>query len=176
MLFLSFWVLGIALIVLQTTILQSLPLWLGRPDFVFILVAFTAYRFAWIPGIALVFSLGWILDVVVGIHLGFYPMMCLLTFIVLKLLTNKSPIKESTYQIPLVGLSYFLVQIFLYFFYSLNLPEDLPEWSWGLTLQKTALLVAAAIPLFLLFSTLYEYLQKRRLRTKPLRRRPPKPM
>jgi rod shape-determining protein MreD len=175
MLFFSFWVLGIALIVVQTTLLQSLPLWLGRPDFVFILVAFTAYRFAWIPGIALVFTLGWIMDVVVGIHLGFYPLMCLLTFTALKFLTNKSPIKESTYQIPLVGLSYFLIQMFLYFAYSLTLPEELPEWSWGLTLQRTALLVAAAVPLFLLFSSLYESLQKRRLRANR-RRRPRKTM
>jgi hypothetical protein len=59
-----------------------------------------------------------------------------------------------------------------YFIYSLALPEDLPEWSWGLTLQRTALLVVAAIPFFLLFISLYEYLQKRRLRTKTLRRRP----
>ena len=176
MLVFSFWLLGIALIVVQTTLLQSLPLWLGRPDFVFILVAFIAYRFAWIPGIALVFTLAWIMDVVVGIHLGFYPLMCLLTFTALKSLTNKSPIKESTYQIPLVGLSYFLIQMFLYFSYSLTLPEDLPEWSWGLTLQRTALLVAAAVPLFLLFSSLYDYLQKRRLRAKPHRRRPRKPM
>jgi hypothetical protein len=101
-------------------------------------------------------------------------MMCLLTFAGLRLLTNKSPIKESTYQIPLVGLSYFLVQIVFYFIYSLALPEDLPEWSWGLTLQRTALLVVATIPLFLLFISLHEYLQKRRLRTKTLRRRPRK--
>jgi len=176
MLFFIFWVLGIVLIVAQTTLLQSLPLWLGRPDFIFIFVAFTAYRFAWIPGIALVFSLGWVMEVVAGIHLGFYPLMCLLTFTALKLLTNKSPIKESTYQIPLIGLSYFLVQMFLYLFYSLSLSEDLPEWSWGLTLQRTALLVMAAIPLFFLFGGLYDYLLKRRLRSKPLRRRPRKPV
>ena len=174
--FFLFWVLGIVLIVVQTTLLQSLPVWLGRPDFVFILVAFTAYRFAWIPGIALVFSLGWIMDVMVGIYLGFYPLVCLITFTSLKLLTNKSPIKESTYQIPLVGLSYFLIQMFLYFTYSVTLPENLPEWSWGLTLQKTGLVVAAAIPLFILFSSLYEYWEKRRLRSKPLRRRPRKQM
>jgi rod shape-determining protein MreD len=176
MLFFSFWVLGIALIVVQTTLLQSLPLFLGRPDFVFILVAFTAYRFAWIPGIALVFTLAWIMDVVVGIHLGFYPLVCLITFAALKLLTNKIPVKESTYQIPLVGLSYFLIQMFLYFSYSMTLPEDLPEWSWGLTLQRTGLVVAAAIPLFVLFSSLFEYLQKRRLRAQHLSRRPRKPM
>ena len=176
MLFFSFWLLGIALIVLQTTLMQSLPLWLGRPDFLFILVTFIAYRFAWIPGIVLVFTLAWGMDVLVGIYLGFYPLMCLFTFAALKFLTNKSPIKESTYQIPLVGLSYFLVQIISYSVYSLALPEELPEWSWGVTLQRTALLVAAAIPLFLLCSGLYEYLQKYRLRAKPLRRRPRKPM
>lgn len=174
MLLFSFWLLGIALIVLQTTLLQSMPLWLGRPDFVFIFVAFTAYRFAWIPGIALVFSLSWIMDVLVGIHLGFYPLICLVTFTALKVLTNKSPIKESTYQIPLVGLSYFLVQIFLYFVYSVNLPDDLPEWSWSLTLQRTIILVVAALPLFMLLGNFYEYLQSRRLRTKPHRRRPRK--
>ncbi len=171
-----FWLLGVALIIVQTTLLQSLPLWLGRPDFLFILVTFAAYRFAWIPGVALVFSLSWIMDVVAGVFLGLYPLMCLVTFIVLKLLTNKSPVKESTYQIPLVGVSYFLVQMFLYFIYSLALPEDLQEWSWGITLQRTALLVVAAIPLFLLFSSLYEYLQKRRLRAKTLRRHSRKPL
>jgi rod shape-determining protein MreD len=176
MLFFVFWLLGIALIVVQTTLLQSLPLWLGRPDFVFILVAFIAYRFAWIPGIVLVFSLTWIIDVVAGVALGLYPLMCLLTFAALKLLTSKSAIKESTYQIPLVGLSYFLVQMFLYFGTSLALSEDLREWSWGLNLQRTALLVVVAIPLFLLFSSLHEFLRKRRLRAKPLRRRPQKPV
>lgn len=174
MMFFTFWLVGVALVIIQTTLLQSLPLWLGRPDFVFILVAFTAYRFAWIPGIILVFSLGWIMDVVAGIYLGLYPLVCILTFTALKLLTNRSPVKESTYQIPLVGLSYFLAQMFLYFTNSLALAEDLPEWSWGITIQRTAVLVAASIPLFLLFSSLYEYLLKRRLRAKPLRRRPRK--
>ena len=171
MMVLVFWLLGVLLIVLQTTLLQYLPLWLGRPDFIFIFVAFVAYRFAWIPGIFLVFTLGWILDVVAGIQLGIYPLMCLLTLTGLKLLTNKSPVKETTYQIPLVGVSYFLVQMFMYFVCSLSSPDLLPEWSWGVTLQRTALVMVSAIPLFLLCNTLYEHLQKRQLRGKPLRRR-----
>jgi rod shape-determining protein MreD len=172
MLVFTFWTLGIALIVAQTTLLQFLPLWIGRPDFIFILVAFIAYRFAWIPGIIIVFSLGWIVDVVAGIYLGFYPLMCLLTFSGLKLLANKNPIKESTYQVPLVGMSYFLMQMLFYFVYSLVLPEVLPEWSWGLALQRTTLVVVSAIPLFLLFNSLYETIEKRRQRVKPPRRRP----
>ena len=45
----TFWLLGIGLIVTQTTLLQFLPLWVGRPDFVFILVADASlgiYRFS----------------------------------------------------------------------------------------------------------------------------------
>jgi len=174
MLVFAFWLLGVALIVAQTTFLQYLPIWLVRPDFVFILVTFIAYRFAWIPGLVLVFSLGWIIDVVAGIHLGIYPLTCLVVFAFLKGITAKRLIKESTYQIPLVGLCYFLMQIFFYFIYSVLLPEELPEWSWVVACQRTALVVVSAIPLFMLFNSLYEYIQKRRLRGKAPRRRPPK--
>jgi len=71
----------------------------------------------------------------------------------------------------MVGVSYFLVQMFFYFIYSLTLPELLPDWSWGETLRRTALVMLSAIPLFLLFNKLFEYFQRRRLRAKPLRRR-----
>jgi len=176
MVVLLFWLLGIAIIVVQTTLLQFLPFWVGRPDFLFILVAFLAYRFAWIPGIIVVFSLGWVMDVVTGIHLGFYPLICLITFTALKVLTTKSPVKATTYEIPLIGVSYFLMQMLLYFVYSLAWPEILAEWSWGITLQRTALIMASAIPLFLLCNSFFEYLKKRQLRAKPLRRRPRKSM
>lgn len=172
MLFFAFWGLGILLIVLQTTLLQYLPLWLGRPDFIFILAAFIAYRFPWVQGIVLVFIMGWIVDVVAGIHLGFYALICILTFTGLKLLTGNSPVKESTYQIPLLGVFYFLAQLFLYFVYSFILPEELPAWSWMETLQRTVLVVVSAIPFFLIYNSLYEYLRMRQVRSKPLKRRP----
>jgi len=156
---------------MQTSILPLLPTWEGPPDLVFVLIAFIAYRFAWIPGIWLVFSLGWLVDVVGSINLGFYPVICLITFATLKILTNKSPVKEVTYEIPLVGLSYFLVQMFFYFSYSITLPEMLPEWSWGQTIQRTTLVVVSAIPLFLLFNSLFENLRKRSTRIRRPRRR-----
>lgn len=172
MLVISFWALGIALIIAQTTLLEYLPQWIARPDLVFILIAFIAYRFAWIPGILLVFSLSWVLDVVASIYLGLYPLVCLLAFTALKTLTNKTPVKESTYQIPLVGLSYFFSQILFYFVNSILLPDMLPEWSWPGTLQRTVLVILSAIPLFIVFNRLYEFIQKRRLRRgKPARRR-----
>jgi rod shape-determining protein MreD len=171
MLLFLFWIIGIILIVLQTTLLQTFSFETGTPDLVFILVAFIGYRFAWIPGIILAFSIGWIMDVVAGIHLGFYPLLCLLTFASLKVLTSNSPVRESMYQIPLVGISFFLIQMFFYFVYSLTLPEVLPEWSWGLTTRRTVLVMVASMPLFLLFNALFEFVQKRRLRSRPLRRR-----
>lgn len=171
-----FWLLGIALIVAQTTLLQYLPMWLVRPDFVFVLVSFIAYRFAWVPGVILVFSLGWVIDVVAGIHLGIYPLSCLSVFAIIKVITSKRLIKESTYQIPLIGLCYFLMQIFFYFIHSVLLPNEMPEWSWGVAVQRTALVVFSAIPLFVLFNSLYEYIHKRRLGGNMPRRRPPKPV
>jgi rod shape-determining protein MreD len=171
-----FWAVGIVLIIAQTTLLEYLPLWLGRPDLIFVLVAFIAYRFAWIPGIVLVFALSWVMDVVAGIYLGLYPLVCLLAFAALKTLTNKNPIKESTYQIPLVGLSYFLMQILFYFLNSILLPDMLPEWSWPGALQRTMLVVLSAVPLFILFNRLYEYILKRRLQGKPPRRRSQRPI
>jgi len=68
------------------------------------------------------------------------------------------------------------VQMFFYFVYSLLFPEVLQEWSWIIALQRTALVVVSSIPLFILFNSLYEYVKKRRLRGKPPRRRPPKPI
>jgi len=166
-----FWALGIALIIAQTTLLDYLPLWLGCPDLIFILVAYISYRFAWIPGIFLVFALSWVMDVVGSIYLGVYPLMCLLVFAALKALTSKSPVKESTYQIPLVGLSYLLMQIVFYFIVTVFLPDMLPEWSWTGASQRTILIVLTSIPLFVLFNRLYEYVLKRRLRGKLPRRR-----
>lgn len=171
MLTLCFVVLGILLIVLETTLLQSFPAWIGRPDFVYILVAFSAYRFAWLPGLLLTFILGWTMDSLTGINLGVYPLECLTVFACLKALTTNNPLRASTYQVPLVGLSYFVVQVATYFLYSFTLPDFLPEWSWGRIFGETGILVVATIPCFLLLNALSEYLQIRKLHPRPLRRR-----
>jgi rod shape-determining protein MreD len=170
-LILIYFLLGILLIVLETTLLQSFPAWIGRPDFVYILVAYTAYRFAWIPGLLLTFSLGWVMDALTGVNLGVYPLECLAVFASLKALTTNNPLRESTYQIPLVGVSYFIVQLVQYFLYSFTLPEMLPDWSWGRLIGETGILVVATIPCFLLLNALSEFLQKRKTHPRPLRRR-----
>jgi len=168
---LCFFLLGVLLIILETTLLHSIPSWLGRPDFIYILVAYTAYRFAWIPGLVLVFSLGWIMDVLTGIDLGIYPLEVLLVFISLKAMTTNNPLRESTYQIPLVGLSYFIVQLVRYILYLFTEPELLPEWSWGKLFAETGILLVATIPCFILLNALGEFLQKRKTPPRPLKRR-----
>ncbi len=163
--------LGIFLTVLQTTALQMVPGTFFRPDLVFLLVAFAAYKLPWLQGILLAFTVGWVLDVLVGINLGFYPLQFLFVYICLKLVTLNSPVKESAYQIPMVGVSYFLLQMTVYLFSSLTFQYGLPAWSWGHIVQETLLLVVAAIPCFLLFNSLYEYLLNRAARSRPARRR-----
>ena len=114
--------------------------------------------------------MGWIFDVLVGINLGIDPLECLLVFSCLKLLTSNTPVKAPAYEIPLVGISYFLLQMLVYFISSITVPELVPAWSWGVVVRETILLVLAAIPCFLLFNSLYEYLELREKRSKPSRK------
>lgn len=166
-----FLTLGIVICVLQTSVLQMMPGDFTRPDLVYLLVAFAAYKLPWVPGILLSFSVGWVLDVLVGVNLGVYPLQFLFVFVCLKFITLKSPVKESAYQIPMVGLSHLLLQMGSYLFASMTLQYGLPEWSWVNTIQETILLILAAIPCFLLFSSLYEYLVNRTARPRSARRR-----
>jgi rod shape-determining protein MreD len=166
-----FLVVGILLAVVQTTVLQLLPGGVARPDLIYLLVAFSAFKLPWIPGIIISFMVGWVLDVLVGIDLGIYPLEFLFVFVCLKIVTMNSPVKESAYQIPMVGVSYFLLQMAVYFLSSFSFQHVLPEWSWGTIIQETLLLVLAAIPCFLLFNSLYEYVQDKVARSRPARRR-----
>lgn len=167
----AFLFLGILICVLQTTALQMIPGSFSRPDLVFLLVAFSAYKLPWIPAILVAFTVGWVLDVLIGVHLGFYPLEFLFVLVCLKLLTTNSPVKESAYQIPMVGLAYILLQMMIYLFTSMTFQYGLPEWSWVGVIQETILLVLAAIPCFLLFNGLHEYLLNRAARSRPVKRR-----
>ncbi|MFV0437216.1 MAG: hypothetical protein ACK5PS_07485 [Desulfopila sp.] len=167
----TFLLLGILLCVVQTTVLQMMPGLLSRIDLVYILVVFSAYRLPWVPGILVAFAVGWVLDVLAGVHLGFYPLEFLFVLVSLKLLTVNSPVKESAYQIPMVGISYMVVQMMIYLFTSMTFQYGLPVWSWVSVVQETILLVLAAIPCFLVFNGLYEYLTTRAARSRSTRRR-----
>lgn len=157
-----FFLLAVFLVVLQTTVLQLGPGWLRAPDLVFILVSFIAYRFDWLRGLVLVFGCGWMMDVVAASSPGIFVFEYLLVFLVLSVLAKNSPVKESAYQVPLVGLAYFVIQVLIYGALTVFDVESLPSWSWGRLTRETVIVVAATIPGFALFNTLYEYLQQRR--------------
>ena len=167
----TFLLVGTLLIVVQTTILQILPSWLGFPDFVFILIAFAAFRFDWLPGCILSFSLGWMMDVVTGIYLGMYVVKYLIVFFGLKLLSQNSPVKEAAYQVPLVGGSYFLVQLGFYAALTMAATDLVSPWSWNRAGRETIILMIATVPCFLLLNSLYEYLLRRSAVPRVARRR-----
>jgi len=171
-LLISFVSLGFLLLSIQTTVFSFFPDWLGKPDFIFILIVFVAYRFNWISGIFLAFCFGWMLDVVSGIYLGTYLCMALLVFCLVKFFTQNSPVKETAYQVPLVGLSYFCVQCIFYVFFLFIQPGVLPPWSWVRVAQETFILLVAAIPCFVLFNWLYEKITRHRLASKVKKRMP----
>lgn len=171
LLIVSFVSLGLFLLAVQTSLFSLFPEWFGRPDLVFVLLVFIAYRFGWLSGLFLAFSLGWMMDVVSGMFLGVYPLMGILVFCLVKFFTQNSPVKETAYQVPLVGLSYFLLQFVFYAFFLLTQPGVLPPWSWGRVVQETFILLVASIPCFLLFNWMYEKLTSRRLSSKIMKHR-----
>lgn len=167
----AFLLVGIFLIIMQTTIVQILPSWFGFPDLVFILITFAAFRFDWLRGSILSFSLGWVMDVVSGIYLGMYVLKYLVVFFILNLLTQNSPVKESAYQVPMVGVSYFLIQIGTYAALTLAAGDLVSPWSWSRVGRETIILMIATVPCFLLFNSLYEYLLKRRVVPRVVRKK-----
>ncbi len=161
--FFVFSLIGVAVIVFQSTLAPIFPEWFASPDFLFVLVAFAAYTFSWVNGLIFVFVLGWLVDSVASIYLVVFPLQYALVFSLLKLACEKSPLKEVTYQIPLVAVSYFVSKIAFYALFAFILPGTLSAISWMNVLQETVILVVATVPMFLLFSRIYEYLGNKKI-------------
>lgn len=171
LLFIIFVLLGFFLLAVQTTFFPLFPNWLGRPDLVFVLLVFVAYKFRWVLGIVTAFILGWMMDVASGMYLGTYPVTAILVFCVVKFFSQNSPVKETAFQIPLVGLSYFIVQCIFYLFFLLTQPGVLPPWSWERIVQETFILLVAAIPCFVFYNWMYEKLLAKQLFPRAMKRR-----
>ncbi len=151
MLLLNFLLLGVVLLTIQTTLFQLMPNWLGRPDLVFLLVIFLAYRIDIIRGAALTFMLGLLMDIFSGIFLGLYPVVYLLIFFFLKAISRQLAIGESAYQGPMVAASYLFAATGLFLFVTILSPDNPPSWSWGIILLQVLLISVISIPLFGLF-------------------------
>ena len=151
MFILIFLILGILILVVQTTFLQLLPVWLGQPDILFLLVVYISCQTEILAGAVIILLLGLLMDVFSGVFLGLYPVVYLLVFAFIKGISRKISINEFAYQVPLAVISYLLVSIFMFAFsYSLA-PDSLPQWSWGAILLQLLMLAVIGAPVFGVF-------------------------
>lgn len=147
-----FLTLGILLLLLQTTMFQILPEWLGKPALLFTLIVFLAIRVNTLQGVILVLLLGMIMDVFSGIFLGLYPVIYLLLFFLIKQASRHLAIEEPIYQPPLLVISYLLASSLVFILTFLLAPENRVDWSWSYTLLQILILSIISIPLFTLYN------------------------
>jgi rod shape-determining protein MreD len=147
----GFFCIGLLLIIAQTTLFMLHPVWSGAPDLYFVLVAYLAYRHDMLRSLIILLPLAMIFDVLSGLVLGMYPALFLLGFFVLKLLSDRLPVRESLYQLPMIGAVYLLVNWIVYICIRLAAPELLVPWSWPIMLLRALLVAVFAYPLFRFF-------------------------
>ena len=155
----AFIIIGLLLIVLQTTLFMVNPVWVAAPDLYYILVAYLAYRLDLLRGLIIIFPLSWTLDVFSGVVLGTYPTICFGAFFLLKFMAEKVPVRESLYQIPLVGVSYLVVSKVVYLGLLFFEPGAAAPWSWIDMGIRVALMMLLAFPLFRFFEFVYKRFQ-----------------
>ena len=147
----SFFCIGLLLIIAQTTIFMLNPVWSGAPDLYFVLVAYLAYRHDLLRSLIILFPLAMIFDVLSGLVLGMYPALFLLGFFVLHFLSDRLPVRESLYQVPMIGVVYLLVSWIVYICIGLAAPDLMVAWSWPVMLMRAVLVALFACPLFRFF-------------------------
>lgn len=155
-----FILIGLLLIVIQTSLLTLNPMWVSSPDLYYILVAYLAYRFDLMRSLIIIFPLSWMMDIFSGVIIGVYPAICFGSFILLKLMDTKIPVRESLYQIPLTGICYLVVMKVVYTLLSIFASSSIAPWSWPEMFVKVFLLVICAFPLFRFFEFVNQRLQK----------------
>jgi len=159
MVVLCFIALGLFFIILQTTVFMLNPLWVAAPDLYYILVAYLAYRFDLMRGLLILFPLAWMFDIFSGVILGTYPLICIGAFFMLRFMAVKMPVRESLYQVPLVGVSYLVVSKVVFLILDFLEPGTLVSWSWPQELVRAALIILFAYPLFRFFEWVRQRLQ-----------------
>ncbi len=81
---LVFLILGTVFIILQTTLFQCLPVWIGIPDLIFLQIVFMAIHLRVYQGAFLTLVFGIVLEVFSGYFLGLYALAYILVFFIIK--------------------------------------------------------------------------------------------
>ena len=142
---------GLFFVVLQTTLLQTLPAWMGAPDLLFILLIFCAVQVDLVPGILLALFFGFCMDLVAGLFLGVYATVYLLLFLLIKTISQKFALQYLQHQPVLTALSYLLAQGAVYLLNQVLAEQEILVWSWQHILLGTLLVAIFSIPCSQLF-------------------------
>lgn len=145
---LVFFAIGILLLVLQTTLFQLLPAWLGRPDLLFLLIVFIALRLETFRALVLTLLLGMVMDIFSGPHMGIYPLVYLLLFLILKVISRNLALEDSIHQVPLVMVAFLGMATGIHLLISLLAPENPVFWGWPQLLQNIVILGVVCLPFF----------------------------
>ena len=152
MLVLSCLLVGIVSIVLQTTIFQFLPDWIGKIDPLFILIVFLGLRLDYLPGTVISIILGLIMDIFSGIFMGLYPLLYLFLFLIIKTITQKLIIEEHRYKMVLVGISFLLSGSGVWIIINTFIDQDgIFPWSWKTVCIQALLTGAISFPFFYVY-------------------------
>jgi rod shape-determining protein MreD len=165
MLLIAFIVLSLFLLVTQTVLFSFLPAWMGAPDLIFLLVVYLAYHYDFVKGAVLVFFMGLLLDIYSGILVGIYPTIYLVIFFFLKIL-SRHVANETTYQAPLVVISYLFNTSAIFIIASLFAPAAEIDWSWRAMLLQLLMLAIMVIPFFALCDRYASFVTKKMARWK----------
>jgi rod shape-determining protein MreD len=148
---------GILILILQTTFLQLLPVWLGKPDILFLLIVYISCQPEILRGSVVILLLGLLMDVFSGVYLGLYPVIYLLVFAFIRGVSRRVAINEFAYQVPLALISYLLVSIGMFLFsYSLA-PDTPPQWSWGAIVLQLLMLAVIGGPVVGIFDSIMNF-------------------
>lgn len=157
-----FFLLGVLFIALQTTVLQTLPEWIGVPDLLFLLIVFLALHVK--PGVGalqtVLFGVG--IEVFSGYFLGLYAVAYLLVFFLIKGLSARFALNTLNHQPSLVALAFLFVNAFVYLSSLMLSQENLAPWGWGAILQRTLIVTILAIPLSRWFASVQAWCDHRR--------------
>ena len=127
----TFFILGVFLLTLQTSLFQSFPDWFGRPDLLFVLFIFLATRSHTYQGAVLALLFGTLMDIFSGVYLGIYPLLYLALYVTLKTLSRHFMLNDQTYQAPLVAVSYLIFNIGIVVFSIILATGNELMWAWG---------------------------------------------
>lgn len=145
---------GTILLILQTTLLNNLPEWLGRPNLLFLFVVFLGVYLDPYKGLILALLFGLVMDIFSGVILGLHPTIYLLLVSLLQFISRHLAVNSPVNQIPLVSLSYLLTSGCIFIFATILSPENRLYWDWGSEILQVLILSVICIPFFTFFNWL----------------------